>query len=237
MNGLKSKLENAGLTGIFFDEKKSFDLSNLNVMNYKKINRTLGNMDLFLMDQLLKGRIKKKFKILDAGCGEGRNLVYFISNGYDVYGIDRDPGAIQMLRFAAKTFNKDFDTERFEVGDLQHLPYENDFFDFIFSISVLHFSDNREQYFRMMDEMIRVVKKGGLLFLRMDAVIGLDEPYQNADGGKCILPDGSLRFLAGHELLKETTRRFGLNWAEPLKVVCELGRQGITVQLMENPAV
>ncbi len=205
-------------------------------MNYKEINKAVGNMDLYLMDQLLKGRLEKKFRILDAGCGEGRNLIYFISNGYDVYGLDRDPGAIRMLRFVAKTRDKNFDTERFQTGNVQDLPYENDFFDFVICISVLHFSDSREQYFRMMGELIRVIKTEGMLFVRMDSTEGLVETPFKTDGGKSVLPDGSLRLLADQGLLDETMRQFKLEWVEPLKIVCERGRQGATVQLMKKQA-
>ena len=48
----------------------------------KELNHLLGNIDIYLLDQILKDRFKKSFKILDAGCGEGRNLIYFVRNGF-----------------------------------------------------------------------------------------------------------------------------------------------------------
>jgi SAM-dependent methyltransferase len=203
-------------------------------MNYKMINKAVGNMDLFLMDQLLKGRFENGVKILDAGCGEGRNLFYFINNDYDVYGIDRNPGAIQMLRYVAKTKNKNIDAERFQIGNIEHLPYPDNFFDLIMCISVLHFSDDLKQYYRMLSEISRVLKKEGILFVRMDSLIGLSESFAQVDGGKYVLQDGTLRFFADYDLMEETNRRCGLEWLEPFRVVLEQGRPGVTVQLMKK---
>ncbi|WP_332912670.1 hypothetical protein [Algoriphagus boritolerans] len=48
-------------------------------MEVTELNQLLGNVDIYLLDQILKGRFSKEMKILDAGCGEGRNAVYFIN--------------------------------------------------------------------------------------------------------------------------------------------------------------
>jgi SAM-dependent methyltransferase len=54
-----------------------------------------GGIDIYLFDQLLRGRISPAMRVLDAGCGSGRNLVYFVRVGYDVYATDSDPRAIE----------------------------------------------------------------------------------------------------------------------------------------------
>ena len=50
-----------------------------------------GQIDIYLFDQLLRGRIALGMRVLDAGCGAGRNLVYFLREGYEVFGVDLDP--------------------------------------------------------------------------------------------------------------------------------------------------
>lgn len=53
-------------------------------MNIAALNKLLGNIDIYLLDQILKGRFTKEMRILDAGCGEGRNLIYFLHEGFQV---------------------------------------------------------------------------------------------------------------------------------------------------------
>ena len=58
----------------------------------------LGNIDIYLLDQLLKGRIHSGSTILDAGCGNGRNIEYMIRHGFDVSAIDNSAAAISAVR-------------------------------------------------------------------------------------------------------------------------------------------
>ena len=54
-----------------------------------------GQIDIYLFDQLLRGRIRPGMRILDAGCGGGRNLVYMLKNGFDV---SADGGGVRLHR-------------------------------------------------------------------------------------------------------------------------------------------
>ena len=56
-----------------------------------------GAIDIYLFDQLLRGRITTRDRVFDAGCGWGRNLVYLLRGGFDVYAADPDPDAIADL--------------------------------------------------------------------------------------------------------------------------------------------
>ena len=88
----------------------------------KDLNLLLGNIDIYLLDQILKARFERHFKILDAGCGEGRNLVYFIRNQYRVYGIDKNVDSIQMLKHLIKSINKEYPLDRFVLGNMEEMP-------------------------------------------------------------------------------------------------------------------
>src|SRR3954462_11340958 len=57
-----------------------------------------GGIDIYLFDQLLKGRFKPPMRLLDAGCGTGRNLTYFFRAGFDVYAVDEDEDALNHVR-------------------------------------------------------------------------------------------------------------------------------------------
>ncbi|WP_255459102.1 class I SAM-dependent methyltransferase [Mucilaginibacter lacusdianchii] len=67
-------------------------------MMNNQLQHIFGNIDIYLFDQLLKGTYANSRKILDAGCGGGRNLVYFLQNGYEVYGVDPNPQAIEAVK-------------------------------------------------------------------------------------------------------------------------------------------
>ena len=57
-----------------------------------------GPIDIYLFDQLLRGRIRPSMRVLDAGCGAGRNLVHLLRGGYEVFGTDSDAGSIESVR-------------------------------------------------------------------------------------------------------------------------------------------
>jgi SAM-dependent methyltransferase len=55
------------------------------------LQEQFGQIDIYLLDQILRGRIARGLRIFDAGCGSGRNLFYFLCEGYEVFGADADP--------------------------------------------------------------------------------------------------------------------------------------------------
>jgi SAM-dependent methyltransferase len=70
--------------------------------NLLSLVEQFGAIDIYLFDQLLRGRIAPGMRILDAGCGSGRNLVYFLRAGYEVFGVDMDPEAVESTRELVK---------------------------------------------------------------------------------------------------------------------------------------
>lgn len=181
------------------------------------IQRLFGNIDIYLFDQLLKGTYDKCEKILDAGCGGGRNLIYFLQNGHDVYGIDPNPDAISAVQQLSATFAPANPTENFVIAAAENIPFEGNYFDLVISSAVLHFAQSPEHFHDMLHSMWRVLKPGGYLFARLATDIGIESLVQDLGNGRYLLPDGSERFLVNEELLLQYTGSLNARLHEPIK--------------------
>lgn len=199
-------------------------------MDIKGLNELLGNIDIYLLDQILKGRFTKEMKILDAGCGEGRNTIYFLNEGYQIFGVDSNPIAIQMARIYAQTIQKDYDVFRFQTGLIGSMPFHQGAFDAVISSAVMHFAKSEPEFFNMMDDMVRVLKPGGILFLRMTTGQGnMQEKSPHLGDGVYLLPDGSERFLFTDSLEKEIVSKYKFKYLEPAKSVLVHGQRAMGV--------
>jgi SAM-dependent methyltransferase len=189
-------------------------------MEINELNKLLGNIDIYLLDQILKGRFTKEMKILDAGCGEGRNCIYFLHQGYQIFGVDANPIAIQMARIYAQTINPAIDIYKFQTSTIENMPFHAGAFDVVLSSAVLHFSESEEAFFKMMNTMMNVLKKEGIFFLRMCTAFGkILEESQQIGSGRYSLPDGSERFLLTEALLQKMMEKYDLSYLEPVKTV------------------
>lgn len=140
-------------------------------MDFVQLNQELGNADLLLIDQILRGKFQPGNRILDAGCGEGRNMVYFIRNGYPLYGIDKDPESVAMARMMAASINRSYTTENIIHSSIEENPFPDGFFDLVICINVLHHARNTDHFNRMIDSMARILKKDGMMYLVMESRI------------------------------------------------------------------
>lgn len=188
-------------------------------MEHSDLNKQLGNIDLYLLDQVLKGRYDRSMKILDAGCGEGRNMVYFLRKGYEVYGVDNNPAAIQMLQFVSGSLSKGYDTSRFIVSTIETIPFEQKFFDAIICSAVLHFAKNEKHFDQMFSKLFNVLKSGGSLFIRMTSDIGLEDKVVRLGENQYQLPDGSIRYLLKRDKINKLISQYNLSLLEPVKTV------------------
>ena len=84
---------------------------------------SFGEIDIYLFDQLLRGRITPQMRLLDAGCGGGRNAHYLMRCGADVYGIDDDGRQIDRIRSLAAQLAPALPARNFVVGPLTALPW------------------------------------------------------------------------------------------------------------------
>ncbi len=188
-------------------------------MELSSINQYLGNLDIYLLDQILKNRFHRKMKVLDAGCGEGRNIIYFLRAGYPVFGIDKNPMAISAVQFIAASIRPDLGKHHFQTGDLTNVPYPDHYFDLIISSAVMHFAENETHFYQMFDELIRCLSYDGILFLRMASDIGIENKIKLLVDGRYWLPDGSERFLLSRGILRQLNQRYWLHHIEPLKTI------------------
>lgn len=186
-------------------------------MNTKELNNELGNIDIYLLDQILKARYTKGTKILDAGCGEGRNLIYFLNNGFDVWGIDQNPDAIRMLHFILGSTYPNCPKDNFKQSSVESMDYDDHTFDLVISSAVLHFAKSHDHFDQMFLEMIRVLKPGGQIFVRMTSNIGLASVKDIDIDGCSFLADGSFRYLISREKISNICQEFNLDFVEPIK--------------------
>ena len=200
------------------------------------LHEAVGETDIYLIDQIMKGRYQPEDTILDAGCGYGRNLHWFLKNDYVVYGVDQDATAIDDLRRKgtsplskpallpgqlAPPPSKPAPplSERFQAAQLEDLPFNDKQFEHIICSAVLHFAKDTAHFHRMVAEMLRVLKPKGSLFIRMTSDIGIEDRARPLAGGVYRIPDGSTRFLLTRTLLTETMQKNKLSFLEPFKTV------------------
>lgn len=198
------------------------------------LREQLGDVDIYLLDQLLKGRLAPGTKVLDAGCGGGRNLVYFLRNGYPVCGVDEDPRAVSQVRGLAAQLAPDLPAESFQTASLSEIPFPDGRFDAVICSAVLHFARDEAQFDRMLDEMWRVLKPGGLFFARLASTIGIEGLIRNLQGRRYLLPDGSERFLVDEAMLIRTAERLGGTWIEPLKTTIVQNQRSMTTWVLRK---
>lgn len=178
-----------------------------------------GSIDIYLFDQLLKARFQPQMQVLDAGCGSGRNLIYFLRTGYDVCGVDQSSESIAQVRSLAHALAPQLSESNFRVEPVEKMSFADNSFDAVISSAVLHFAQDEEHWQRMVREMWRVLKPGGIYFSRLASDIGIENKVEQIGGRRYHLPDGSDRFLVDEEFLVKTTRALGGELLEPLKTV------------------
>jgi tellurite methyltransferase len=179
------------------------------------IHETIGETDIYLIDQIMKGRYQPEDTILDAGCGYGRNLYWFLKNGLNVYGVDQNAAAITHLRSHLPPHLG----KKFQQAELETLPFDNNYFDHIICSAVLHFAKHTTHFHEMVAESTRVLKPNGSLFIRMTSDIGIEGRSHPIAEGVYQIPDGSTRFLLTRTLLAEMLDKNKLSFLEPFKTV------------------
>ncbi len=188
---------------------------------------TFGNIDIYLFDQLLKGRISARDRILDAGCGSGRNAHYLLREGFDVYGVDENTRAVAAFTELASELGHPLAEGHAGVAPLDALPFADDYFDVVICSAVLHFARDDAHFEGMVTELFRVVRPGGLFFARLASSAGIESQVRFLEGRRALLPDGSQRYLVDEAQLMRLTDHYGA-LLDPLKTTIVHGQRSMT---------
>ena len=181
-----------------------------------RLREEFGEIDIHLFDQLLHGRIAEGMRVLDAGCGTGRNLVLLMREGFDVQGVDASEDAIAKIRARAARLAPRLDADRFRVEAVEAMSLANNAVDVVISSAVLHFARDDAHWLAMVREMWRVLAPDGILFARL--AMSLGQPgLRPLEGRRFALPDGSVRYLVDADLLRSTTSQLGGTLLDPIK--------------------
>ena len=176
-----------------------------------------GDIDIYLFDQLLRERITPGMRVLDAGCGRGRNLVYLMRAGFDVFGLDPEALAIQSVRGMALDVAPHLPPLNFRVEAVEETTLPLHSFDVVISSAVLHFARDDAHFEAMLRGSWRMLKPGGLFFCRLASSIGMERDVVPVAGRRHRLPDGSERYLVDEALLMRLTQELGGQLLDPLK--------------------
>ena len=198
------------------------------------LEQQFGQIDIYLFDQLLRGRIRPGMRVLDAACGSGRNLVYLLRAGVDVFATDVDVHAIDAVRRLAGRLAPQLPRQNFRVEPVERMTFPNAFADVVLSSAVLHFARDDMQFDAMLSEMWRVLKSGGMLFCRLASSIGMEDRFTRIAGRRFTLPDGSDRYLVDEAMLMELTARLGGRLLDPLKTTVVQNQRCMTTWVLEK---
>lgn len=100
---------------------------------------------------------KKDALILDAGCGNGKNMLYYKSLNYNnLEGCDFSESFVELCKL--KQLNVIY-------ANILNTPYKSNYFDNIISIAVLHHLSTEENRVKALIELYRVLKEGGSMLI------------------------------------------------------------------------
>ena len=179
------------------------------------LQQQFGQIDIYVFDQILRGNIAPGMRVLDAGCGFGRNLVYLLREGCEIFAVDSSPEAVAHVRALAAELAPTLPADNFRVAPIEAIPFGDNFVDAVLCNSVLHFARDETHFFAMLEELWRVLRPGGLLFCRLGSRIGMD--FEHLRGNIFRIGDGSEWFLVDEAMLLDITEQLDAVLVDLLK--------------------
>ena len=179
------------------------------------VQEQFGQIDIYVFDQILRGNIAPDMRVLDAGCGYGRNLVHLLRQGCEVFALDADAAGVEHVRQLSASLRTGLPAENFRVGPIERMPFSDAFADVVICSSVLHFARDERHFRAMLAELWRVLRPGGMLFCRLGSRIGMD--FERVRENIYVVGDGSEWFLVDEEMLLELTEEMNAVLVDPLK--------------------
>jgi SAM-dependent methyltransferase len=195
-----------------------------------------GEIDIYLFDQLLRERVVPGMRVFDAGCGSGRNLVYLLRSGYEIFGIDAEPRSIRTVQQLAARLAPQLPPDNFRVEALEQISFPENFADVVLSSAVLHFARDDQQFDAMLRGTWRVLRPGGLLFCRLASSIGMEQQVKPIAGRRHRLPDGTERYLVDEAFLISLTGAIGGELMDPLKTTVVQNQRCMTTWVVRKNA-
>ncbi|MBG7631676.1 MAG: class I SAM-dependent methyltransferase [Bacteroidetes bacterium] len=198
-------------------------------MNIAVLKEHIKDVDIYILDQILKDCYQPGAKILDVGCGNGRNLKWFYQPDYEIYGTDTNTERLNSCKELYK-----LQKENFTEASIVDMPFETNTFDHVICIAVLHFANDLNQYLKMFEELLRILKPQGSLLIRTATNIGIENQVQEMSNGVFNLPDGSTRFLLTPAILHtlESDNRF--KWIENVKTTIVKDKRAMTTLVLQK---
>ena len=198
------------------------------------IQEQFGNIDIYVFDQILRGNIAPDMRVLDAGCGPGRNLVYLLRSGYEVFGADANAEAVASVQEMAGALAPGLPSENFQVAVIEAMPFPDAFADVVVCNSVLHFARDEAHFDAMVRDLWRVLRPGGMLFCRLGSTIGMQ--FETVGRRVFRMPDGQAWFLVDEALLMGLIRTLGGELIDPLKTTVVQGHRCMTTWVVRKNA-
>jgi SAM-dependent methyltransferase len=174
-----------------------------------------GQIDIYVFDQILRGNILPGMRVVDAGCGYGRNLVYLMRQGCEIFALDQDAEGVEHVRQLSAALATGLPPQNFQVGAIERMPFPDELADVVLCSSVLHFARDEAHFHAMVSELWRVLKPGGLLFCRLGSRIGMD--FEEVREHIFLIGDASEWFLVDEEELLTITDTLNAVLVDPLK--------------------
>lgn len=126
----------------------------------------------------LRRRLSPGARVLDAGCGRGRNALYLAEFGFQVSCIDLSSVAVTITRTRMEQWNL---SGGYQVGSLLELPFSSGCFDAAICVRVLPYH-LKADLLRGLQELRRVLRPGGYLYFdlfdREDSAYGGGLPVE-----------------------------------------------------------
>ena len=198
------------------------------------LREQFGDIDIYLFDQLLRGRISPGMRVFDAGCGGGRNLRYLMKAGFEVFGNDANPAAIEAVRELAASYAPQLSADNFRAEPIEETSFAPASADFVISSAVLHFARDDEHFGRMLWGSWDVLRPGGVFFCRLASTIGMERQLHAIAGRRYRLPDSSDRYLVDAPLLQRLGRDIGGELLDPIKTTVVDEQRSMTTWVMRK---
>jgi tellurite methyltransferase len=198
------------------------------------VREQFGQIDIYVFDQILRGNIRREMRVLDAGCGYGRNLVHLLREGCQVFALDADRNGVEHVSQLSASLGTGLPAENFQVGVIERMPFPNAFADVVMCSSVLHFARDEDHFRAMLRELWRVLRPGGMLFCRLGSRIGME--FERTRDGRYVTGDGSVWFLVDEAMLLELTQEMNAVLVDPLKTTIVQNHRCMTTWVLRKRA-